>query len=199
MRQPQPVPSEAQETKNLGLNTEQDFISEAQSRQIFNYRGDTININEWEIPEEGKIAAKLSKWFQEFADEHVTLTKVQNAIKALGRTISDMSDMDKKQELKNSRITDQLLTFVNKEVDPILKEMLDKNVSLEEINKYLHARHAEEYNIQMNKKNPDVVTEDGRVVPYGLKDRASGIHTERPWFGLYTLRSRNGQLLGTLL
>ena len=157
--------------------TEEDAQQEEGTRQVFNYRGEPIDIRKWEIPERGKIAKALSKWFQEWADEHVTITKVQNAIKAMGRTISDMSDAEKKQELKNSKISDQLLRFANEEVNPILKEMLANKVSLEDIKQYLHARHAEAYNNRMNDVNHRVDAE-GNIIPYALKDRASGMSTE---------------------
>ena len=156
---------------------EQQAQEEQGSRQIFNYRGDPVDIRKWEIPERGRIATALSKWYQQFADEHVTITKVQNAIKAMGRSISDMSDAEKKQELKNSRISDQLLRFANEEVNPILKEMLANNVSLDEIKDYLHARHAEAYNNRMNDINHRVDAQ-GNIIPYDLKDRASGMTTE---------------------
>lgn len=164
-------------TENQRPLTEEEANNEEGSRQIFNYRNQPVDIRKWEIPEQGPIATKLSKWFQEFADEHVILTKVSNAIRALNRTISDMSDMEKKQELKNSKISDKLLRFANEEVNPILKEMIEKGVSMEDINKYLHARHAEEYNNRMNEINHKV-DKNGNIIPFGLKDRASGMPTQ---------------------
>jgi hypothetical protein len=165
------------DTENQRPITEEEANNEEESRQIFNYRGEPVDIRKWEIPEQGPIATKLSKWFQEFADEHVILTKVSNAIRSLNRTISDMSDAEKKQELKNSRISSQLLQFANEEVNPILKEMIEKGVSMEDINKYLHARHAEAYNNRMNELNHKVDAE-GNIIPYALKDRASGMSTQ---------------------
>jgi hypothetical protein len=164
-------------TENQQPLNEQQAQEEEQSRQIFNYRGDPVDIRKWEIPEQGPIAARLSKWFQEYADEHVMISKVQNAIKALNRTISDMSDADKKQELKNSRISSQLLQFANEEVNPILKDMLEKGVSIEEINKFMLAKHAKYFNDRMNEINHKV-DENGNLIPYKLKDRASSMSTQ---------------------
>jgi hypothetical protein len=171
------IESNVDESLNVGPIDEAVAEGEEQSRSIFNYRGDQIDIRKWEIPEQGPIATKLSKWFQEFADEHVILTKVSNAIRSLNRTISDMSDMEKKQELKNSKISDQLLRFANEEVNPILKQMLENGVSMEDIKQYLHARHAEAYNNRMNDLNHRV-DENGNIMPYALKDRASGMSTQ---------------------
>jgi hypothetical protein len=181
-------------TENQRPITEEEAQQEEGTRQVFNYRGEPIDIRKWEIPEQGPIATKLSKWFQEFADEHVILTKVSNAIKALGRTISDMSDMEKKQELKNSKISDQLLRFANEEVNPILKEMIAKGVSMDEIKQYLHARHAEAYNNRMNDINHKVDAE-GNIIPYGLKDRASGMSTEDANNYLNSLTPEREQIL----
>ena len=171
------IESNVAETLNVQPMDEATANVEAETRGIFNYLGDPIDIRKWEIPEQGPIATRLSKWFQEFADEHVILTKVSNAIRSLNRTISDMSDMEKKQELKNSRISDQLLRFANEEVNPILKQMLADGVSMDDIKQYLHARHAEAYNNRMNDLNHRVDAQ-GNIIPYGLKDRASGMSTE---------------------
>lgn len=171
------IESNVAETLNVQPMDEATANVEAETRGIFNYLGDPIDIRKWEIPEQGPIAARLSKWFQEFADEHVILTKVSNAIRSLNRTISDMSDMEKKQELKNSRISDQLLRFANEEVNPILKQMLADGVSMDDIKQYLHARHAEAYNNRMNDLNHRVDAQ-GNIIPYGLKDRASGMSTQ---------------------
>ena len=124
-----------------------------------------------------KIAEKLDNVFWAWADEHSTLDKVQKAITALGRTIGDMSNMARKMELRNSKITDKLEHFVMDEVNPIIKKMLSFNVSLDDIKQYLHARHAEEYNNRMNEINHRVDAQ-GNIIPYALKDRASGMSTE---------------------
>ena len=142
------------------------------SRQIFNYRGEPVDIRKWQIPSMSKIAEKLDHVFWAWADEHSTLDKVQKAITALGRTIGDMSNMARKMELRNSKITDKLEHFVMDEVNPIIKKMISFNVSLDDIKQYLHARHAEEYNNRMNEINHRVDAQ-GNIIPYGLKDRAS--------------------------
>jgi hypothetical protein len=181
MRQPQSVPSEIKTDESVSENqrplNEQEAQTEQGSRQIFNYRGEPVDIRKWQIPSMSKIAEKLDHVFWAWADEHSTLDKVQKAIKALGRTISNMSDMARKMELRNSKITDQLEQFVLKEVNPIIKKMLDFNVSMDDIKQYLHARHAEEYNNRMNEINHKV-DRNGNIVHYRLKDRASGMSTE---------------------
>lgn len=171
MRQPQPVSPEAQTDEEIIYQEEQ------ATRQIFNYRGNPVSINEWEIPEQGRIAATLSKWFQYFADEDAVLTRIMKTLRSLNRSISEMSDIEKKQELKNSRISAQLMVFANEEVRPIVREMLEKGVSLEEINKYLLAKHAPAYNDRMNNINHKV-DRNGNIVPYALQDRASSMNTQ---------------------
>ena len=154
-----------------------DAETEEGSRQVFNYRGEPVDIREWEIPEQGKIASLLSKWFQYFADEDAVLTRIMKTLKSLNRTISDMTDIEKKQELKNSRISAQLMVFANEEVNPIVKQMLGAGVSLEEINKYLLAKHSPAYNERMNNINHSV-DRSGNIIPYRLKDRASSMSTQ---------------------
>ena len=171
MRQSESIPSEDQTDEEVIYQEEQT------TRQIFNYRGDPVSINEWEIPEQGPIAARLSKWFQYFADEDAVLTRIMKTLRSLNRYISDMTDIEKKQELKNSRISAQLMVFANEEVNPIIKEMQAKGVSLEEINKYLLAKHSPAYNDRMNNINHKV-DRNGNIVPYALKDRASSMLTQ---------------------
>jgi len=169
--------TEPEISKNVEPMTEEEAQDEQGSRQIFNYRGDPVDIREWEIPEQGRIASLLSKWFQYFADEDAVLTKIMNTLKSLNRTISDMTDIEKKQELKNSRISAQLMIFANEEVNPIVKEMKAKGVSLEEINKYLLAKHSPAYNERMNNINHSV-DRSGNIIPYRLQDRASSMSTQ---------------------
>lgn len=188
MRQPQPVSPEAQTDEEIIYQEEQ------ATRQIFNYRGNPVSINEWEIPEQGRIAATLSKWFQYFADEDAVLTRIMKTLRSLNRYISDMTDIEKKQELKNSRISAQLMVFANEEVNPIVKEMLAKGVSLEEINKYLLAKHSPAYNDRMNNINHKV-DRNGNIVPYALKDRASSMHTQDALDYLNNLTTERKQTL----
>ena len=162
---------------NVEPMNEQQAQDEQQTRQIFNYRGDPVDIREWEIPEQGPIAARLSKWFQYFADEDAVLTRIMKTLRSLNRYISDLSDIEKKQELKNSRISAQLMVFANEEVNPIVKQMLDEGVSLEEINKFMLAKHAPAYNERMNNINHSV-DRSGNIIPYRLKDRASSMSTQ---------------------
>jgi len=65
-----------------------------------------------------------------------------------------------------------------KELLPVIKEIERLKISPEDIRAYLHNRHAEERNIQMNKINPDIYDpKTGRTTPNPLKDKGSGIST----------------------
>lgn len=128
----------------------------------------------WEHPP----VTLFSEFTRLFQDKHVDLKRTVEAIKKKFGEFSERWDPYQKAGLYHSKLANRSRVFVETEVDALVKDMYKLKVTNDELHDYLHNRHAEEYNKQMNKINPDVVLEDGTVVPYGLKDRASGIHTE---------------------
>ena len=87
-------------------------------------------------------------------DRFIDLQRVQERIKALGGTITDLNDMRLGEELFHKRLAVRTESFLNDELRPLLQALKDKGVPLETFEEFLHARHAAEANAAMAKRNP---------------------------------------------
>jgi hypothetical protein len=148
-------------------------VEEKQPVTAKNVKGQEIGSN-WEAPP----VTKFSEFTRLFQNKHVDLKRTVEAIKSQIGDIAEKWNPYQKEGLYHSKVANRSRVFVENEVDPLVKKMVKLKVTNDELHDYLHNRHAEEYNKQMNKINPDIVDENGNVVPYKLKDRASGISTE---------------------
>jgi len=122
-------------------------------------------------------------WIQEniirkFQDKHIDLKRTVAAIKNKFGEISERWNPYEKEGLWKSDAANQFGEFNDKDLKPLAKKIDDLNLTTKEVTDYLHNKHAERRNNQMNKINPDVIDADGTVHEYPLKNRGSGIHTE---------------------
>ena len=124
--------------------------------------------------------SKFDNFIRSVQDNQVDLKKIQGAIEADGRNISDAFNTYQKEELSHDRIATRLKEFLDKKVLPTIKLMHQLKVTQKEINDYRHNLHAEERNDQMNKlnliENPENPEE--MIVNPKLLDKGSGIRTE---------------------
>jgi hypothetical protein len=134
-----------------------------------NIKGQEV-IPQWHGPEE----SKLDTWLYRLQNKQIDTKRVQELI---GDIEEDWNVYDKEQ-LYHGRTAAGIRNFLLKELLPIIKEIERLKISPEDVRTYLHNRHAEERNIQMNKINPDIYDETtGRTIPNPLKDKGSGIST----------------------
>jgi len=91
---------------------------------------------------------------------------IQEIEKARGR-LQDRWNAYMQEELYHGRTAKKTNDFIQKELNPLLKEIKAKGFELSEVEEYLHNRHAEERNIQVAKVNPN------------MPDGGSGIFTEK--------------------
>lgn len=106
----------------------------------------------WELPE----ATFTDRLIYELQDGRVDLKRVQEAIAATGKQITEGFDARLAETLLPGRIARRTESFLSVEVKPILEAMAKNNVSQDELSDYLLARHAPERNAQIAKVNPDM-------------------------------------------
>ncbi len=99
-------------------------------------------------------------------DKLVDTKRVQEAITAAQRLIADEWNPYQKELLYHGRTAKLTDDFLSQEVRPLFKSMEEKGVSMDELEEYLHNRHAEERNNQIASINP------------GMPDGGSGIETQ---------------------
>lgn len=138
-----------------------------QHRTIF---GEPTPTAEWGIKEpEGK---RPWSWFSDdlvykFLDRFIDLKRIVQAINSTSKKLDAAWDAYMRETLYHNRVAYLAKQFMQNELKPLAQAMINKNVSEEELNDYLLARHAEEYNNVINERNdrPD------------MQDRGSGVHT----------------------
>ena len=162
----------------LGFNREKGraFVWKAPIKEYANIQRPPRNIRgqevlpQWHGPEE----SKLDLWLYRLQNKQIDTKRVQELI---GDIEEDWNVYDKEQ-LYHGRTAAGIRNFLLKELLPIIKEIERLKIKPEDVRTYLHNRHAEERNIQMNKINPDIYDETtGRTIPNPLKDKGSGIST----------------------
>jgi len=141
----------------------------ASERPPLNIMGQEV-LPQWHGPQESKI----DEWLYRLQNKQIDTKRVQEAI----GNIEDAWNVYEKEQLYHGRTASGIRNFLLKELLPVIKELERLKVSPQEIRTYLHNRHAEERNNQMNKINPDTYDPaTGRTIPNPLKDKGSGIST----------------------
>ena len=96
----------------------------------------------------------LDKLIYELQDRFVDLKRVQAHIQALGGTVNDLNDAYMGEELFHKRLATRTERFLDDELSPLLKDMRERGIGIEQFEEFLHARHAPEANAAMAARNP---------------------------------------------
>lgn len=129
-----------------------------------NYRGDYAPPAAFNAP----VESNKDSFVYRIQDKYIDTKRVQQAIKESGKEIKDEYDVYLQEELYHGRLAKEKSDFARHELGPILDEMKEKNISEQEIDDYLHNRHAIERNNFINEVNLDP----------DIQDAGSGIRTE---------------------
>jgi hypothetical protein len=88
-------------------------------------------------------------------DKNIDVKRIVEAVKKTGKEIASKWNPYLQEELYHGRTANAALEFQDKEWLPLLKDMEAKGVTIGELEKYLHNRHAEDYNKLVAKRNPN--------------------------------------------
>jgi hypothetical protein len=122
--------------------------------------------NEWSAPgnlwqaAKAKAAAlltpgRIDKLIYELQDKYVDLRRIRDHIREIGGTITDLNDAYLGEELYHKRLAHRTQDFLKAELRPLLADMKARGVGMQELESFLHARHAPEANAEMAKRNPN--------------------------------------------
>lgn len=114
--------------------------------------GQSGNRASWDAPEPGKLDA----FIRVIQDKHVDTKRVVQAIKNASGVLKDSIDVYLQEELFHGRTSKGVHEFLDMELRPLFTDMVGRGVTMAELEEYLHARHAEERNIQIAKVNPEM-------------------------------------------
>lgn len=144
------------------------------SRQ--NIFGDPV-LGTWSIQVDPKMELQDGLIYK-MLDKNIDVKRIVEAVKKTGKDIAAQWNPYLQEELYHGRTANAALEFQDKEWLPLLKDMEAKGVTIGELEKYLHNRHAEDYNKLVAKRNPNrpemqdggsgIATEDARKYLAGL-------------------------------
>lgn len=98
---------------------------------------------------------RIDQLIYEFQDKYVDLRRIRDHLREIGGTITDMNDAYLGEELYHKRLAHQTQSFLKVELRPLLADMKARGVGMEELETFLHARHAPEANAEMARRNPN--------------------------------------------
>ena len=120
--------------------------------------------NSWELAPETKLGHLINTLDYKIHDKHVDTRQVQAAITKNAGLIDDTFDAYMKEELYHSRTANEIKDFLKKDLSPIIGDLIKDRLSIDDLEQYLHNRHAEERNdaiAQINPRFADVDNEPG--------------------------------------
>ena len=106
----------------------------------------------WDSPS----ASKWDDMVYRMQDKHVDTKRVMQAIEDTSGAISDDLDVYLNERLFHGRSAKRTQDFVNDELNPLVKEMSAAGLKIEDLDEYLHARHAKEANAVIAQRNPNM-------------------------------------------
>lgn len=114
--------------------------------------GATGNSASWS----GYQASKLDDVIRTLQDKHIDSKRTVQAIKAAGRQVADKWDVYLQESLFHGRAAKRTLEFVETELTPLAQDLAMRGLTLDELDQYLHARHADEANALIAQRNPAI-------------------------------------------
>ena len=130
---------------------------------IQNYKGNAAPTALWDTVEPSFTDGLI----YQVADKQVDTKRVIERINEKIGQIDERLDAYTKETLYHGRSAERIVDFLEDDFRPLLEQMKEQGITVDALEKYLHNRHAEERNEQINKINlsPDV------------QDTGSGIET----------------------
>jgi len=132
-----------------------------------NYEGGEAPEPDMEIPEMSFMDDVIYK----YGDKLIDTKRLIQSIQSTGRKIDERFDAYMKEENYHGRLAKRTKNFLNEEMRPVLEDMQEKNVTLDELETFLLNRHAKEANAYIAKINPVGFPEAGSSVSDEAADK----------------------------
>ena len=140
--------------KSDGKFVTREMLGEGDYYSIRNYQGNAAPTALWNTVEPSFTDGLIYHG----ADKQIDTKRVIERINETIGQIDERLDAYTKETLYHGRSAERILDFLEDDFRPLLKQMKDRGVTVDALEEYLHNRHAEERNEQINKINlsPDV-------------------------------------------
>lgn len=117
---------------------------------LFSNRRKPGSGSKFALPEESVYDARVRTW----QNDQVRWKRQMAAIKARGGVVNEQNNVYQAMERMIARAMNRTEDFYAKTVTPILKEMKDASITIDDLGQYLYARHAKERNAYIAEINP---------------------------------------------
>ncbi|MFA6358893.1 MAG: LPD38 domain-containing protein, partial [Candidatus Omnitrophota bacterium] len=151
----------------------------------------------WESP----TSSTMNTLNYVLADRNIDLRDVTKAIEKAHGILTDQKNASLKETLFSGRLSSRIDDFVNNELRNVTSSMAKNNITLPQIEEYMHARHAEEANDYLDslpederKGNAGISTDDAKNYLDSL-DLALKEKYEKVALMLDKITHKNAQLL----
>ncbi len=114
--------------------------------------GQPGNRASWDSPEPSMFDDLVYK----LQDKNIDLKRVLQAIRETGAQVAEQWNAYLQEELFHGRAAKRVQDFVNTELKPMMIEMAQRGMKQEELDAYLHARHAKEANALIASRDPNM-------------------------------------------
>lgn len=109
-----------------------------------------------------KMGDTFDRWRTAMQDRYLPLLRVQQEIEAqTGKSLPEDMNPYVGEELMSGRIGSRLETLMEDNVRPLFDAMADEEITTDELETYLYARHAPERNARIAEINPEFNGENG--------------------------------------
>ena len=142
-------------------------VGDYQSIERRNYEGGEAPEPDMEIPEMSFMDDVIYK----YGDKLIDTKRLIQSIQSTGRKINERFDAYMKEENYHGRLAKRTKNFLNSEMRPVLEDMQERGVTLDELETFLLNRHAKEANAYIAKINPIGFPEAGSSVSDAAADK----------------------------
>lgn len=163
--------------KRMSFGSLTDFVAETGARPVTlanigrNIFGQPMPEASWGRPDD----SKMDNVIYTLQDKMVDTKRVLQSIRQAGKQIIDKWNPYLQEELYHGRTAKQTDDFLKKELEPLMKEMGDRGLTMAQVEEYLHNRHAKsrnEFNAKRDPNMPDggsgIMTADAQAYLDGL-------------------------------
>jgi hypothetical protein len=138
------------------LKLSKDVKDTTQERSFLNITtnvfGQPLPKNAWVTP----IDSKMDNIIYTLQDKLIDTKRVVENIRKSGKQIADRWDPYLQEELFHGRTAKQTQDFLKDELEPLINEIRAKGLTIEQLEEYLHNRHAESRNKFNAKRDPNM-------------------------------------------
>jgi len=142
-------------------------VGDYQSIERRNYEGGEAPEPDMEIPEMSFMDDVIYK----YGDKLIDTKRLIQSIQSTGRKINEKFDAYMKEENYHGRLAKRTKNFLNDEMRPVLEDMQERGVTLDELETFLLNRHAKEANAYIARINPTGFPEAGSSVSDAAADK----------------------------